>query len=92
MTGGTPPVNDAEYTRLHPNWRYSYQSMRSDILQQYRFSRESCKKIQVTGEKWVDSAPLSLSDLERLADEKAREILEIAIRRRKDVIEIGRGL
>jgi hypothetical protein len=91
MVGGTPSVVDREYLAAHPDWRWSYHSMRLKILNQFRADREACKRIQVDG-RWVESAGLTLHDLESMADRRARETLERAVARRGDAIEVGRGL
>lgn len=91
MIGGTPPVSDRAYVLAHPSWRNAYHRLRQNILNQYRADREACKKIPLDG-RLTDSAGLTLWDLERAADQRAREALESSIRRRKDVIEVGRGL
>lgn len=85
---GFPAGVDLEYERRFPAWREAFAGMRSNILNQYRASRESCARIQVRGDRWIESSGLTLHDLERESDDRAREVLERCIRRREDIIEV----
>jgi len=88
---GTPPVRDAEWLRLHPNWREAYHRQYVQHLDSLRRDREACKVVTIEGERH-DLARLSIWDLERLAETRVRASLVRSIRRRRDTIEAGRGL
>ena len=91
MIGGTPPVTDAGYHARHPDWRHSYHLLRHELLEQWLADREAGKRIQVAMDRWVPSVGLTREDLERYADAWCRAILDQAVNKDSDPIEVGRG-
>lgn len=88
---GTPPI-DKGYDQRHPDWRESYHVMRRDLRDQFLRDREVGMRIDVGGGRMVPSSDLSADDIERIADERARRVLDQAVNRDVDVIAVGKGL
>lgn len=88
---GNPSV-DTTYTQRHPDWRHSYHEMKTDLLDQLVTDREVGRKVEQDRDRWVHSADLGMSELVEIADRRARQVLEEAIRQHEDPIEAGRGL
>lgn len=92
MTGGTPPIADDAYELRHPDWRHSYHVTRREIRDQMLADRESGKRILVGVDRWAPSADLSSDEIEALADDLARRILDQAVNADADIIDVGKGL
>jgi hypothetical protein len=92
MAGGTPPLEDKGYELRHPDWRHSYHLTRREIRDQMLADRESGARILVGVDRWVPSVDLSRDDIEQLADDLTRRILDQAVNQDADVIDVGRGL
>lgn len=84
MIGGTPGGVDKSYQKAHPDWRYSYHKTRESILAQMLADREACARFQTADGRWIPASGLSYSELSEYADQRARVILERAIRQNKE--------